>query len=208
MHVPKTRIIHRAYDAATMLHISQAQRTPPRTCRLAPRSPTPSTTNTRAQTHELRQAPPTTTARQRHGACHPKQRSTTRHATHIAHSHAEYRHTSPARPHDVPHSRNHCALRNHHRIHTAARTPRTARPTENHTQSHTRPPRHTHVRAVRLPSVDGMLPESWLLYKYKYLQDTRTAIASHHGTRRRRRPQPATHNAARRIAQHQSGQVK
>jgi hypothetical protein len=77
----------------------------------------------------MRQAPPSTTARQRHGACHPIQRTPTTHATHIAHSHAEYRHTSPARPHDVPHSHNHCALRSDHRMHTAARTPRTAQHT-------------------------------------------------------------------------------
>ena len=142
-----------------------------------------------------------------------QKRTKTNNAPHTTHSHAAYKHTSPARPQDIPHSRNHCALRNHHRMHNAARTPHTARhtqfgtqlrpphtpPTENHTQSHTRPPRHTHVRAVRLPSVDGMLPESWLLYKPNHLQDTRTAIASHHGTRRRR-PQPAVPNAAHRIA--------
>ncbi len=163
----------------------------------------------RAQTHTMRQAPPSTTARQRHGACHPKQRTPTTHATHIAHSHAEYRHTSPACPNDVPHGHNHCALRNHHRMHTAARTPRTARhialttphaATENHTQLHTPPPRHTHCRAVGLPSIDGMLPESWLTLKSNSLQNTRSAIASHHGTRRRTRPQPAAHNASRRIA--------
>jgi hypothetical protein len=73
-------------------------------------------------------------------------------------------------------------------------------PTENHTQPHTRPPRHTHDRAVRLPSVDGMLPVSWLLLKVNVLQDTRTAIASHHGTRRRCRPQRAARNASQRIA--------
>ncbi len=28
---------------------------------------------------------------------------------------------------------------------------------------------HTHERRVRLPSVDGMLPESWLLSNSKYL---------------------------------------
>jgi hypothetical protein len=48
-------------------------------------------------------------------------------------------------------------------------------------RTHTRLSRHTHVRAVRLPSVDGMLPESWP-FKYKSLQDTPTAIASHHRT--------------------------
>jgi hypothetical protein len=163
----------------------------------------------------MRRAPPSTTARQRHGACHPKQRTPTTHATHIAHSHAEYRHTSPARPHDVPHSRNHCAvitactpLRARHAQHgTQLRPPHTP-PTENRTQSHTRPPRHTHCRAVRLLSVDGMLPESWLPCKPKYLQDTQTAIASHHGTRRRRRPQPAAHNASQRIASIKSSQMK
>jgi hypothetical protein len=34
-----------------------------------------------------------------------------------------------------------------------------------------------HRRAVRLPSADGMLPESWLQHKSNILQDTRTAIA-------------------------------
>jgi hypothetical protein len=87
------------------------------------------TPQTRAHTHAMRRAPPSTTARQRHGACHPKQRTPTTHTTHIAHSHAEYRHTSPTSPHDVPHSRNHCALHNYHHMHTAARTPRTARHT-------------------------------------------------------------------------------
>jgi hypothetical protein len=82
---------------------------------------------------------------------------------------------------------------------TQLRAPHTP-PTENHTQSHTRPPHNTHTRAVRLPSVDGMLPESWLLYKINCLQDTRTAIASHHCTRHRRRPQPAARSASQCIA--------
>jgi hypothetical protein len=75
----------------------------------------------------MRRAPPSTTARQRHGACHRKQHTPSTHTTHIAHSHAEYRHTRPARLHDVPHSRNHSALRSDHRVHTIARTPHTAR---------------------------------------------------------------------------------
>jgi hypothetical protein len=38
----------------------------------------------------------------------------------------------------------------------------------------------TYTRADRLPSVDGMLPESWLLYECQYLQDTyKTAAVSH-----------------------------
>ncbi len=84
----------------------------------------------------MRPAPPSTTARQRHGACHPKQRTRTSHAPHIAHSRTAYKHTTPARPHDVPHSANHCPPRNHHCTHTAARTPHTARhtaPTTPHT---------------------------------------------------------------------------
>jgi hypothetical protein len=97
---------------------------------------------------------------------------------------------------------------------TAARTPHTTYRTaqfralhtpltENHTQSHSpflRHITHTHDSPVRLPSVDGMLPESWLLCKSNSLQNTRTAIASHHGTRYRRRPQPAARNASQRIA--------
>ncbi len=49
---PKTRILHRAYDAATMLHISQAQRTPHAHAdqRRAPRHH--HTTHTRTDTHD------------------------------------------------------------------------------------------------------------------------------------------------------------
>jgi hypothetical protein len=47
--------------------------------------------------------------------------------------------------------------------------------------NHTRGYQHTYDRAVRLPNVDGMLPESWLLDNLKSLQDKRTAIASQHG---------------------------
>jgi hypothetical protein len=43
--------------------------------------------------------------------------------------------------------------------------------------------RHTHARAVRLLSVDGMLPESWFLSEYKLLQNMRAAIASGHRIR-------------------------
>jgi hypothetical protein len=39
---PKTRIVYRAYDAATMLHILAGSTRTSRTCRLAPRSPLPS----------------------------------------------------------------------------------------------------------------------------------------------------------------------
>jgi hypothetical protein len=199
---PKTHIVYRAYDAATMLHIIAGPMRTSRTCRLAPRSRHHHTTNTRTQKDKTRQAPPSTTRRQRDGACQPTQRTPTSHAHHIAHSHAAYRHTRLSQP---PHARTtshtapttaHCAIitactpphARHTEHGTQLRPPHTP-PTANHTQSHTRTPRHTHVRAVRLPSVDGMLPDSWLLDKDNDLQDTRTAIASHHGTRRRRRPQ-------------------
>jgi hypothetical protein len=43
---------------------------------------------------------------------------------------------------------------------------------------HTRLLRHTHVKVVRLPSVDGILLESLLTNKFKYLEDTQTVIAS------------------------------
>jgi hypothetical protein len=50
---PKTRIAHRAYDAATILHIFAGLSAHPRTCRLAPRSPLPSDrTHARADTHD------------------------------------------------------------------------------------------------------------------------------------------------------------
>ena len=71
-----------------------------------------------------------------------QKRTKTNNAPHTTHSHAAYKHTSPARPQDIPHSRNHCALRNHHRMHNAARTPHTARhtapttPHATHTKSH------------------------------------------------------------------------
>jgi hypothetical protein len=35
----------------------------------------------------------------------------------------------------------------------------------------------THVIALRSPSVDGMLPESWLSFTYNRLQDTASAVA-------------------------------
>jgi hypothetical protein len=131
-------------------------------------------------------------------------------------SHTRMQNTDTQAPHARTTSRTaattaHCAvittctpLRARHAQHgTQLRPPHTP-PTENHTQSHTRPPRHTHVRAVRLPSVDGMLPESWLLLKSNDLQDTRTAIAS-------QPPTPASrpqHSAAQRIASIISSQMK
>jgi hypothetical protein len=158
--------------------------------------------------HTTQRAQPCTMAHQRCRVCHKSVRKQTTHRT----PHTRTQHTYTQAPHAHRTSRTaattaHCAIitacttqhARHTQLGTQLQPPHTP-PTQNHTQSHTRPPRHTHVRAVRLPSVDGMLPESWLLYKDKCLQDTRTAIASHHGTRRRRRPQPAARNASRRSA--------
>jgi hypothetical protein len=58
-----------------IFHISQGPTRTSRTFRPAPRSPRHHTTHTRAQTHTTRQDTPSTTARRRHGACHPKQRT-------------------------------------------------------------------------------------------------------------------------------------
>jgi hypothetical protein len=70
--------------------------------------------------------------------------------------------------------------------------------TENHTQSHTPPPRHTDPSPIRLPSVDGMLPESGLSPKINTLQDTN----SHRVTPWHPTPTPASR--PRRISAHLS----
>ncbi len=99
---PTTRNGHRAYDAATILHILAGLRVMHLSTSAA--LPTTIPPRTRARTHTTRLAPHTTTAQQRHGTCHPKQRTPTSHAPHIrvAHSHAAYKHTSPARPPQRP----------------------------------------------------------------------------------------------------------
>jgi hypothetical protein len=144
----KTRILHRANDAATIAHIvtlnAHVGHMP-----TSAAFPTTITPQTRAQTHTTRQAQPTTTARQRHGACLQTQRTPTSHARLIAHSRTAYKHTSPARPHDVRTAVT--TLRIHHCTHTDAHTPHTARhtaPTTPHcpqkiTPSHTRGLRST-----------------------------------------------------------------
>ncbi len=145
--------------------------------------------HTRAQTLATRQAPVATATRANHGACHCTPTSHTH--PHIpwvrdaAHSHAASELQSHARPHDAQYSHNHSAVRQHHCTQpplAPAHTPRTAElhtaPTEEHTQTHTRLPRLTHRRAVRLPSVDGMLPESLLMCNCNCLPET-PATASH-----------------------------
>jgi hypothetical protein len=180
-----------------------------RKSRPAPRSPQPShNKHARTDAHDTTSGPA-----QQHSSVMAR---VTQHSAHLRATHATLHTRMQNRNKQAPHARTtsrtvattaHCAA-------ITTRTPPRARhtqlgtqlrarytpPTENHTQSHTRPPRHTHVRAVRLPSVDGMLLESWLSNKANVLQDTRSAIASHHGTRRRRRPQPVARNASQRIA--------
>jgi hypothetical protein len=187
IHAPKTRTLRRAYDTATILQILAG---PTRIAAHMPTSaalPATITPQPRAQTHTMRQfeAPPCTMARQRHGACHPgpKQRTPTCHASRIAnsltHSIQTHKPRTPAgRPTRTAATTARTNITAHAPPHvcytqqgTQLRAPHTP-PTENHTQSHTRPPRHTHCTAGRLPSVDGMLPESWLLFKYNTLQET------------------------------------
>jgi hypothetical protein len=183
---------------------------------IAPRA-SQSSARARADTYDAAN-PPSTATREQHGdLCAVRQRDTHKtlrtpmqHSTRKSRVHAG----RPAQPQPLYTEITSISL------HTAAaRTPhptyRTAQfralhtpLTENHTQSHSRPPRHTHVRAVRLPSVDGMLPKRVLLLKSNSLQDTRTAIASHHGTRRRHRPQPVAHNASQCIASHSINRIK
>jgi hypothetical protein len=161
----------------------------------------------------MRQAPPSTTARQRHGACHPKQRTPTTHTTHIAHSHAEYRHTSPARQHDVPHNRDNTALRKHHCTHTAARTPHTARRKTPRNPTH-RPQKITpsnkrRLRATLTAELSGC-PASTGCCRRVGCFPSSTPCRSH--------VQPSRHTMApdaaadpsqsQRITQHQSNQVK
>jgi hypothetical protein len=179
-------VLYRAYDAATIRHIFAGPTRTSRTCRPAPRSPLPSH-HTHAHRYPTRQDP-RTKASQRHGA---GQRTPTSYPPHIAHSRIIQNHMSrtPARRPAQPQPLRTAQISQH--AHAAAHTPHTARHTalstphtahRKHTQSHTRPSRHTHDSRVRLPSVDGMLPESWLPNKYNCLQDTRTAITSYHNT--------------------------
>jgi hypothetical protein len=147
----------------------------------------------------MRRAPPSTTAQQRHGACHPKQRTPTTHATHIAHSHAEYRYTSRARPHDVPHTTNHCALRSDHRMHTAARTPRTARhtaPTTPHA-AHRKSHPVTHAASATLTSELPGCPASTGCCRRVGCSTTPSSCMTHE--------QPSRH---KRIAAHRTTSIK
>ncbi len=213
---PKTRIPRRSYSSNDSFHF----RRPNAHLTHMPTSatlPATITLQTRAHRHTRRDKP------------RPAQHyvivmtRVTQHSAHLqathATSHTRTQHTNTQAAHARTTSRTaettaHCAIitastpphARHTQHGTQLRPPHTP-PTENHTQSHTRHLRHTHDSRVRLPSVDGMLPESWLFCKCNALQDTRTAIASHHGTRRRRRPQPAARNASQRIASIKSSQL-
>jgi hypothetical protein len=139
------------------LAFSQAQRAPPAHANQRRARWYHHTTRTRAQTRTTRQAPPSTATRQRHGVCHPN--SACQQATHRT-SHTTTQHTNTQAPH--AHSQTSLAHRRKYAAHTARHTaPRTAHLAHRkNTQSHTRTPRHTHPKPIRLPNVDGMLPES------------------------------------------------
>jgi hypothetical protein len=148
IHAPKTRTLRRAYDTATILQILAG---PTRIAAHMPTSaalPATITPQPRAQTHTMRQfeAPPCTMARQRHGACHPKQRTPTSHAPRIPHSHTAYKHTSPTRPQVIPQAvaTAHCAI-------ITARTPPHARDTQHDTQlrAPNTPPTENHTQSPR-----------------------------------------------------------
>ncbi len=127
-----TRALHIARKTQPRFFtFSRAQRVPPRACRPAPgpRSPLPSH-HTRAQTHTTRQATPSTTARLHHGACHPKQRTPTSHAPHIAHTRMQ--NTDTQAPH--AHTTSRTAPTTAHCVITTARTPPRTPPRTHHTQ--------------------------------------------------------------------------
>jgi hypothetical protein len=118
---------------------------------------------------------------------------------------------TPTRHTQAPHSHNNCALHKHHCTrpphahHTAPSCVHPTPFTQLNTPINPRSIRvHTHRSPIRLPSVDGTLPDSWLSFSLNSLQDTQAAIASHHGTRRRCRTQPAARNKSQRIALHRS----
>jgi hypothetical protein len=134
----------------------------------------------------------TSTAQRQHTS--PSQTRSVTHSNAIRGSNPKSQHHAPCqRKRAAQHRRRRAQWQPLHAQHTAQhdthRAPHTA-PIETHTQPHVGVSRHTHCRAARLPSVDGMLPDSWLSDKCKYLQDTSTAIASHHGPRHCSRGQP------------------
>jgi hypothetical protein len=160
---------------------SQAQRA----CRPAPRSPLPShNTRTRARTHRQTQCQSQhthahTRTHTRCGKPHTPQRHVrvmarvTKHSAHqqathgtrhIAHSHAAYKHKSPARPDDVPHSRNQCARAARTSLHAHRHTRATHSTAHSSAHPTHRPqkitPSHTHGLCAALTSELSGCPAS------------------------------------------------
>ncbi len=205
---PKTRIVHRAYDAATMLHIFAG---PTRTTTHMPTGatlPDTITPQTRAHRHTRCDNPNhhnTTSASWRVSpktahACNPCNAHRTlacRIQTHKPRTPAR----RPQQPQPLPTAQSSPHAHRHaHATHSTAHSSNhpTRRP-QKITPSHTR---HTHCRAVRLPTVDGMLPESWLLYNPKVLQNTNSHRVTPWQTTPS--PTPTTH----RSASHSLNQIK
>jgi hypothetical protein len=154
---PNTRILHRAYDAAMTPHIF-AVVTHMTTSAALPDTITPHN-HARTDTHTTRQAPSTTTPRQRHGACHPKQptanKPRTPHPT-LARSIQTHKPRTPARrpaqpqplrtAQSLPHAHRHA-----HATHSTAHSSDnpTRRP-QKITPSHTRG-----LRATLTPDMSG-----------------------------------------------------
>ncbi len=204
---PKTRNGHRAYDTATILHTS-------RTCRLAPRSPLSSQhAHTRADTHGTRNKTRASWRVSPETAHTNKPRTAHRTLTH------SIQHTSPARPHDVPHSRDNCALRKHHCTHTAARTPQTAWHTASRTPHTAHRISHSVTHAASAPhsrqscqatqcrrDAAGELVVAQPQVPAGHMNSHR--VTPLQPTPPPRRPQPAARNAFYRIASHSINQIK
>jgi hypothetical protein len=150
-----------------------------------------STHGTRMQQHQAQSQPTVVTPATQAGdtlrnvdmpvACKTridKQNGTSRHSAVPPHTGSPLARTppslSPLRKSTTTHANNRTQRDKH--VAAARRTtiqllPVTSRPNKPDTRCHTQLARHTHVRVARLPSVDGMLPESEP-DKYKCLQDT------------------------------------
>ncbi len=121
MHAQDTHRTYRVWHSHDASHFAGPTRTTAHmpTSAAFPDTITPRT-RARTDTHEMRQAPPNTTPRQRHGVSPntaPRLQPTHR----TSHTHIQHATHNPARPHNFPHSANHCALRKHHCSHAAAR---------------------------------------------------------------------------------------
>ncbi len=154
----------RAYDAVTILHILEGPMHTSRTCRPAPRSPLRSHhAHARADTRRDKPHPP-----RRHVRVMARvtQNSAHQQAAHrTSHTHAAYKHASPARLDDVPRSRSHCALRTAHTsLHARRRTHATHSMAHNSAHPTHRPqkitPSHTRGLGARLTAELSCCPAS------------------------------------------------